>query len=76
MPKWFKKRFEIETLDGQIEAGIWWLSQGLEKCKNGSQAFHWYRFAKCSKYKPYAGALRRERLYNRAVKKHRRERIK
>jgi hypothetical protein len=76
MPKWFKKRFDVQTLDGQIEAGIWWLSEGLRICKTGARAYHWYRFAKCPKSKPHAGALWRERLYKLAVKKYRRKRIR
>ena len=74
MPKWFK-RFGLDTLDGQIEAGIWWISEGLKQCGgDGAQAFHWYRYSKCSDI-PYPGARRRERLYKQAVKKYRQERI-
>jgi hypothetical protein len=70
VPKWFKG-FELDTLKGQLHAGIWWLSEGIRKCGEGAGAYHYYKFAVCPKLVPYPGARRRERLYKNAVKKYR-----
>jgi hypothetical protein len=70
MPKWFTQ-FNLNTLEGQIEAGVWWIGRGMEKCKgDGARAFHWYAFAKCGNV-PSEKARRRQKLYERAVKKYR-----
>lgn len=72
MPKWFKKEFDVTTLDGQIEAGVWWMSQGIQECEgDGARAYHWYAYAICGKV-PSSKARFRERRYQRAVKKYRR----
>jgi hypothetical protein len=75
MPKWFKQ-FNLQTLEGQIDAGVWWIGEGMKKCKGkGAHAFNWYFFGKCGKV-PAPDARRRERLYQKAVKKYRRERTR
>lgn len=69
MPKWFK-RFPLETLDGQLHGGIWWLGQGMKNCKDSARAFDYYNTGRCS-HLPSRMARRRDRLYRRAISKYR-----
>ena len=72
MPKWFKA-FNLNTLNGQIDAGVWWIGRGMKECKgDGALSFNWYFKGKCGKV-PTEKAQRRENLYQKAVEKYRRK---
>lgn len=76
MPKWFRKVFDLESLDGQIHAGIYHLSESLAQCnQDGAAAYNYYASNRCGE-PPSAKSRWREKRYQQAVKKYRRERIK
>lgn len=74
MPKWFQS-FDLESLDGQIHAGVYHLSESLTQCnQDGAAAFNYYASNKCGK-PPSVKSRWREKKYQQAVKEYRRERV-
>jgi hypothetical protein len=72
MPRYFAKRFDLTTLDGQLHAGISHLRQSLDECNQRlDHAINYYGSCRCEPVQNFA-RYRRYR-YNKAIKKYRKK---